>query len=108
MLRNVRSSGPPACSPAPSPVAAAHPIDLDLGAGEEVSPPTKTQLAVDLDVGTQALPTQVLDDWDQELFLPARAPTSSAAAGAAGQPPLTPLDFELKFDLPPPPPESKS
>ncbi|MEF9995747.1 MAG: hypothetical protein RR784_04095, partial [Burkholderiaceae bacterium] len=61
---------------------------------------TKTQLAVDLDLGTQLQPTQVMDDWESALFDPIKAKTASAAAEGA----LTPLNFELKFDLPRPPP----
>jgi hypothetical protein len=102
---------------APEPVAAAldgagraaanapHRVDVNLDAMTELLAEQKTQIAVDLDVGTQALPTQLLDDWDQTLFQPPRDEASKTAAPGA---PLTPLDFELKFDAPESPKRGKS
>lgn len=67
-------------------------------AADENGPLTKTQLAVDLDVGTLTPPTEVLGDWDDSLFLKPREDRPAQDKPAAA--PLAPLDFELKFDLP--------
>ena len=87
------------------PSAMPHRVDVDLDAMTELLAQQKTQIAVDLDVGTQALPTQILDDWDQTLFQP---PRDEATRPAAPPAPLTPLDFELKFDAPETPARNKS
>lgn len=87
------------------PAAMPHRVDVDLDAMTELLAQQKTQIAVDLDVGTQALPTQILDDWDQTLFQPPREETPRPAEPPA---PLIPLDFELKFDAPDTPARNKS
>ena len=93
--------------PATAGISASRPhlVDVNLDAITEMLAQQKTQIAVDLDVGTQILPTQVLDDWDKALFQPPRDEATRAAAPPA---PLAPLDFELKFDAPETPARSKS
>lgn len=87
------------------PAAMPHRVDVDLDAMTELLAQQKTQIAVDLDVGTQVLPTQILDDWDQTLFQP---PRDEAPRPAEPPAPLVPLDFELKFDSPETPARNKS
>lgn len=81
---------PPAAQPATA--GAAPRVDFDLGSQPDPLTGLKTEVAIDLDVGTLALPTQVIGDWDQELFM---QPKGKPAAG-----PLSPVDFELSIDLP--------
>jgi hypothetical protein len=82
-----------------------HLVDVNLDAITEVLANQKTQIAVDLDVGTQVPLTQVLGDWDPTLFQPPRDESPTPAAPAV---PLTPLDFELKFDATEAPARRKS
>jgi hypothetical protein len=86
------------------PAAMPHRVDVDLDAMTELLAGQKTQIAVDLDVGTQVLPTQILGDWDQTLFQPPRDAADQPAAPPA---PLVPLDFELKFEAPDTPERKK-
>jgi len=86
------------------PAAMPHRVDVDLDAMTELLAGQKTQIAVDLDVGTQVLPTQILGDWDQTLFQPPRDAADQPAAPPA---PLVPLDFELKFEAPDAPERKK-